>query len=83
MPLYTLDFAKIMMKLAEEDTYGFNSGILSNVFEGLLADLREVKLPEERDWMVDRWLNIVNAAQAPELDLDPDEDELTDDSKPK
>ena len=59
-----------MMNLAEEDTYGFNSGILSNVFEGLLADLREAKLPEERDWMVDRWLNIVNAAQAPELDLE-------------
>ena len=85
LPVYTLDFAKIMMKMAEEDTYGFNSGILSNVFEGLLADLREVKLPEERDWMVDRWLNIVNAAQAPELDLGEPmaEDKPDDDSKPK
>ena len=85
LPLYTLDFAKIMMKMAEDDTCGFNSGILSNVFEGLLADLREVKLPEERDWMVDRWLNIVNAAQAPELDLGepPAEDKPDDDSKPK
>ena len=85
LPVYTLDFAKIMMKMAQEDTYGFNSGVLSNVFEGLLADLREVQLPEERDWMVDRWLNIVNAAQAPELDLEepPADDKPDDDSKPK
>ena len=37
--------------------------------------------------MVDRWLNIVNAAQAPELDLDEpnetDEDKPADDSNPK
>ena len=86
LPLYTLDFAKIMMTMAEEDTYGFNSWILSNVFEGLLADLRMTKLPEKqkRNWMVDRWLNIVNAAQAPELDLEepPAEDKPDDDSKP-
>ena len=71
LPLYTGDFVKIMMTLAEDDNYGFDSRILSNVCsKGLLADSRQVKLPEVRDWMVDRWLNIVNAAQAPDLDLE-------------
>ena len=85
LPLYTLDFARIMMTLADDDIYGFDSGILSRVFEGLLADLREVKPPEERDWMVDRWLNIVNASSAPELDLEepPADDKPDNDSKPK
>ena len=50
MPLYTFDFAKLIMKLVEEDTYGFDSGILAGVFEGLLANLREARLPEGRDW---------------------------------
>ena len=42
----------------------------TTMFEELLADLRQVKLPEGRDWMVYRWLSIVNAAQSLELDLD-------------
>ena len=85
LPLYTGDFVKIMMTLAEDDNYGFDSRILSNVFEGLLADSRQVKLPEERDWMVDRWLIIVNAAQAPDLDLEEPlvDEKPDDDSKPK
>ena len=84
LPLFTGDFMKIMMTMAEDDTYGFNSGVLTNVFEGLLADLRQVHLPTDRDWMVDRWLGIVNAAQAPELDFgEPPDDKPDDDSKPK
>ena len=85
LPLYTGDFVKIMMTLADDDNYGFDSGILSSVFEGLLADLRQVKLPEGRDWMVDRWLAIINAVQAPELNLEepPTEEKPDDDSKPK
>lgn len=78
LPMYTLDFAKIMMKMAEEDTYGFNSGILASVFEGLLVKLRKAKLPEGRDWMVDRWLNIVKAAYTLELDLEESSEEKPD-----
>ena len=77
---------KIMMTLADNDNNGFDSGILSSVFEGLLANLCQEKLPEGRywDWMLDRWLSIVNTAQAPELDLDESAEEKTDDeSKPK
>ena len=36
---------KIMMTLADNDNNGFDSGILSSVFEGLLANLCQEKLP--------------------------------------
>ena len=52
--------------------------------EGLLGDLRQFKLPEGLDWMVDRWLSIVNTARAPELYLDkPAEVKTDDEPKPK
>ena len=49
LPLYAGDFVKIMMTLSDDDNYGFDSGLLAKVFEGLLADLRKVKLLEDRD----------------------------------
>ena len=54
------------------------------MFDSLVDNLSQVKLPSGRDWMVDHWINTVNAAYTPELDLEePPEKKPADEFKPK
>ena len=78
LPINTRDLVKIMMTLWKDNTYAFNSDILFRVFDELIGELRRDELPTESNWMVDFWLNTVNDAQIPRLDLDePPEGEST------
>lgn len=70
LPMNTRDLVKVMMTLWKDNTYVFDSSILSRVFDGLLGELCRDELLTEPNWMVDFWLNIVNQAQTPRLDLD-------------
>ena len=84
LPLYAIEFAGIMTTMLLDETYGFSSGVLVRVFDTLIDQLRQEEPPSKPRWMTDTWFNIVNSAQAPELDLDePAEDKLADDSKPE
>ena len=84
LPMYTRDFMNIMMQLSKANTYAFDSGTLSKVFDTLHGRLNQAIMPSERDWMVKDWIRIVNAANTPELDLDePLEDKPIDEQKPE
>ena len=84
LPMYTRDFMNIMMKLSKANTYAFDSGTLSKVFDSLYKKLNKSKLPVERNWMVDDWIKIVNAAYTPELDLgELQEEKPSDEQKPE
>ena len=80
----TRDFMKVMLRLSKANTYAFDSGTLSKVFNTLHAQLNQATMPPGRDWMVKDWMRIVNAAYSPELDLEEvPEEKPDDDSKPK
>lgn len=87
LPMYTRDFMNIMKRLSIDDTYAFDSGTLARVFDTLIDRISRLQPPGERDWMVNDWIDIVNAAHTPELDLESDlaesPEEKHDDSKPK
>ena len=92
LPLYAIDFAGIMTTMLLDETYGFSSGVLVRAFDTLIDQLRQEEPPSKPRWMTDTWFNIVNSAQAPELELEtppgdePDEaaeDKPADDSKPE
>ena len=74
----------VMMQLSKANTYAFDSGTLSRVFDSLYKKLNKSKLPVERNWMVDDWIKIVNAAYTPELDLgESQEEKPSDEQKPE
>ena len=84
LPMDTRDFMNVMLRLSKTNTYAFDSGTLSKVFDTLHNRLNQATMPLERDWMVKDWIKIVKAAYAPELDLEePPEEKPDDDSKPK
>ena len=84
LPMDTRDFMNIMKRLSKANTYGFDSGTLSRVFDTLHAQLNQENMPPERGWMVKDWIRIVNAARSPELELEESpEEKPDDDSKPK
>ena len=79
--VFTVNFAEIMTTMLLDKTYGFNSGVLARLFNTLFDQLRQDEPPNEPGWMMQAWLDIVNRAQAPELDQeelfgDEPEDEL-------
>ena len=72
----------VMLRLSKDNTYAFDSGTLSKVFDTLHDRLNQATMPLERDWMVKDWIKIVEAAYTPELDLDePLEDKPIDEQK--
>ena len=73
LPLYVGDFIKIMMLLEQDNSYNFDSRVLATTLEVLLAGLRRGG-QDDKDWMVDRCMESVRKAKAPELDLtEPDQ----------
>ena len=92
LPLYSIEFAGVMTTMLLDETYGFSSGVLARIFNTLIEQLRQEEPPSKPGWMTDTWFDIVNAVQAPELDLEtppddgpeePAEDKPDDDTKPK
>ena len=84
LPMDTRDFMNVMLRLSKANTYAFDSGTLSKVFDTLHDGLNQAKMPPERAWMVKDWIRIVNAAYTPELDLDETLGEKpTDEQKPE
>ena len=86
LPMDTRDFMNVMLRLSKANTYAFDSGTLSKVFDTLHDGLNQAKMPPERAWMVKDWIRIVNAARSPELELELEEspkEKPDDDSKPK
>ena len=84
LPMYMRDFMNIMKRLSKTNTYAFDSGTLSKVFDTLHGRLNQATMPAERNWMFKDWIRIVNAAYTPELDLEESPGEKPDDdSKPK
>ena len=82
--MYTRDFMNVMMRLSKVNTYAFDSGTLSKVFDSLYDRLNQTAMPIKWDWMVNDWIKIVSAAYTPELDLEePPEEKPDDESKPK
>ena len=80
----TRDFMNIMLRLSKTNTYAFDSGTLSKIFDTLHDRLNQAKMPPERGWMVKDWIRIVNAAYTPELDLgESPEEKPIDEEKPK
>ena len=69
LPLYAVEFAGIMTTMLLDETYGFSSGVLVRAYDTLIDQLRQEEPPSGPRWMTDTWFDIVNAAQAPELDL--------------
>ena len=79
LPMDTRDFMKVMWRLSKTNTYAFDSGTLSKVFDSLYDRLNQETMPQEWDWMIKDWIKIVNAAYTPELDLDETPEEKPDD----
>ena len=69
LALYTGDFISIMGKLLAHKTYDFRSGLLVQIFDILIAQLRERELSSEKDWVVKTWLNIITESRLLNLDL--------------
>ena len=69
LTLYTGDFISIMGKMLVDKTYDFRSSLLVQIFDILLAQLREQELPLEKDWVEQTWLNIINESRLLNLDL--------------
>ena len=81
LPMDTRDFMDVMLRLSKANTYAFDSGTLSKVFNTLHAQLNQATMPPGRDWMVKDWMRIVNAAYSPELDLEEAPEEKPDDER--
>lgn len=69
LALYTGDFISIIGKLLVDRTYNFRSSLLVQIFDILIAQLREQELPPEKDWVEQTWLNIINESRFLHLDL--------------
>lgn len=69
LALFTGDFINITGNLLADRTYDFSSSVLVRIFDALIAQLQEEKLPGDKDWVSDTWLGIVNESRSPQLDL--------------
>ena len=90
VPMYAVDFAGVMLNLIEGELYDFKSHVLAKVFDTVIDELRQEALPTEPNWMEKLWLDVIEEAWTPKLDLEePEEsdesadDKPDDDSKPK
>ena len=81
LPMDTRDFMNIMLRLSKTNTYAFDSGTLSKVFDTLHDRLNQATMPLERNWMVKDWIKIVKAAYTPELNLEESPMEKPDDGQ--
>ena len=69
LALYTGDFISILGKLLADQTYDFRSSLLVRIFDVLIEKLRDTKLPSEKDWVANTWLNIIHESRFLQLEL--------------
>ena len=69
VPLFSADFAGVMLNLVEDEAYDFKSSVLAKVFDTLIDKLRQENLAAKENWMETVFLNTIDAERFPMLDL--------------